>query len=231
MKFVLSFAAVAALAGSASAGITVNGDVESFDNINDVTISSGLFTDGSGDFLVIDPTSRGAFVNYNGADNSYLHGMDLDGEGDSLPIIVELATIDITGFTGLQLLVDLAEDEASDGNEDWDASDFVSFEASIDGGAFFNILDIANNGDTFNSAAFIDTDFDGIGDGAEITDTFQTFSAAIAGSGSTLDLRIVLSLDSGDEDIAIDNIAVIPAPGAAGLLGLAGLAAARRRRA
>ena len=51
-------------------------------------------------------------------------------------------------------------------------------------------------------------------------------------TGNDLAIRAIWNLDSGDEDLAIDNLSVsgVPAPGAAALFGLAGLTAARRRR-
>ena len=233
MKNSIALIAIAGLAASASAQISVNGAVESFDSTANISASNGFFSDGSGDFFTIDG-NFGSFVEYNGGDGNFFAAMDIDGEGGPATQTLSFAQINITNFTNLQLTVDLAEDDDGS-NQDWDAPDFVSFEASIDGGGFFDILDIRNDGSRFNSAAFIDTNFNGIGDGTEITDTFQTFLADIAGTGSTLDLRVVISLDSGDEDIAIDNVGVngtlIPTPGAAAILGLSGLMATRRRRA
>lgn len=233
MNRTIAAIAVAGLAAGANAQITVNGAVESFDSTANVSASNGFFSDGAGDFFTADG-NFGSFVNYSGGDGNFFAAMDINGEGGPVPQILSFDTIDISGFTDLQLTVDLAEDDDGS-NEDWDTADFVDFQASIDGGAFFNILEIESigDGDPFNTAPAIDTNGDGFGDGTTLTDTFQTFLADIAGTGSTLDLRAVISLDSGDEDIAIDNVGVtgVPTPGAAALLGLGGLAAARRRRA
>jgi len=234
MKSIIAIAALTGLAGAASANIVVNGAVESFNDTSGISAPNGFFTDGSGDFFTVtDGSNIGSFVNYTGADNSWFAAMDINGEGGPDTQILNFDTVNIAGFTGLALTVDLAEDD--DGtNEDWDLPDFVSFEASIDGGSFFDILDIQSipDGDSFNAVPAVDTNFDGNGDGTVITDTFANFTAAIAGTGSTLDLRAVISLDSGDEDIAIDNVGVtgVPTPGSLALLGLGGLAAARRRR-
>ena len=46
-----------------------------------------------------------------------------------------------------------------------------------------------------NTVAQVDTDFDGVGDGAIITDTFTQFIAAISGTGSSLDLLVEISLE------------------------------------
>ena len=121
----------------------------------------------------------------------------------------------MSGLTGLQFSALFAEDDASDGNEDWDGSDYVRVFASLDGGPETQIFGLENDGSRFNSAPFVDTDLDGDGEGAEITDTFAEFSAAIPGTGSSLDLRIEVALDSGDEDVAIDDVTVrgvAPAP-------------------
>jgi len=107
-----------------------------------------------------------------------------------------------------------AEDD--DGtSEDWDASDFLIVEFSFDGVAYTEIFAIENDGSTFNSAPFVDTDFDGVGDGAEITDTFTSYGASFPNDATTnpggspvLEVRIRMSLNSGDEDIAIDEVRI-----------------------
>ena len=56
--------------------------------------------------------------------------------------------------------------------------------------------------------------------------------AKLARTGSTLDLRLVVSLNAGDEDFAVDNFTVtaIPEPGSMVLLGMASLGMVFRRR-
>ena len=174
--------------------------------------ASQSFSDDDEDFLTVtDGTAAiGGAVAYQGATGQFLAGMDLDAEGATLPIVVEVSGIDITGRDDLSLSLDAAEDD--DGaNQDWDIADFVHVAARIDGGAFTDLINFESipDGDDFNAEPGRDADFDGNGDaGAALTDSFRTFTSPIAGSGSTLDLRITLSLDSGDEDIALDNIVI-----------------------
>ncbi|NNF36610.1 MAG: T9SS type A sorting domain-containing protein [Saprospiraceae bacterium] len=166
------------------------------------------FSDGGGDFFTrTDGSDIGGFVNYNNVQGSFFFaGMDLDGDGMN-PGMVFIDGIDISGKSNLGVGIYLAEDD--DGSsEDWDEPDFVHIDYQIDGGGYQPLLWIENDGSTFNSAPYIDTDFDGTGDGAEITDVFTNFITTIAGTGNTLDLRITVNLDSGDEDIAFDNITV-----------------------
>ncbi|SHI29931.1 ExeM/NucH family extracellular endonuclease [Wenxinia saemankumensis] len=158
------------------------------------------FSDGSYDFFTrTDGTGIGSGYEVTGATGShYFAAQDIDGEGAALPATLSFDGIDISGLSGLSLSIDLAEDDASDGNEDWDSGDSFLVEYRIDGGAWAGLFLVQNDGSTFNSAPLLG--------GTALTSQFQTFSSAIAGAGSLLDLRLTFQFDSGDEDIAIDEI-------------------------
>lgn len=181
------------------------------------TFSSGEGNDGFSDFFARTDgsdvastyvvTGQGGSFFFAAQDTDSVPGLSTDDEQSLF-----FTGLDITGLDDLQLLIDIAEDDSSDGAEDWDSTDFFQIFASIDGGPQFQIFGIASDGigtgSGSNGAPLVDTDLDGVGDGTEITSVFQTFTAAIAGTGSTLDLEIRFHLDSGDEDLAIDNIIV-----------------------
>ncbi len=201
---------------------------ETFDDAAGFTTSSGLFSDGGFDYLgIADGTGGGDFggapapsgvKTYSGADGRFLTGMDLDGEGAALPVEIEWKGLDIAGLSDLQFSADFAE--AFDDPGDIDAGDVIEVAVSIDGGAYETILafagaDFSSTGGPFNGVFRQDTDFDGTGDGAALGDAFQTFAAAIDGTGSTLDLRVTLSLNAGDEDFALDNVRIVGQSGGA----------------
>ncbi|MEM6560293.1 MAG: hypothetical protein AAF656_01725 [Planctomycetota bacterium] len=179
--------------------------------------------------------TSGILATFSGVDGSFFAAQDLDNvSGGSSPATLTFSGIDISTFTDLMFSIDLAEDDEGS-NEDWDNSDSVVITYSIDGGVAQNLLAIENDGSTFNSAPFIDTNFDGDGEGAEITDTFTTFSSSIIGTGSSMSIVITFSgLTANDEDIAFDNLTVtgtvIPEPltVSAGLLGIGGIMLRRR---
>ena len=140
--------------------------------------------------------------------------------------------INIAGFTGLSFSAFFAEDDDGS-NQDWDGPDFVHVDFRIDDGSFQDLFWLESGSISTNTAPQVDTDFDGIGDGTEITDTMAQFTRSIAGAGSTLDLRITYNLNAGDEDIAIDNVTIsgvtaVPEPATLGL-GLVGAAVLIRR--
>ncbi|EMI42520.1 lamin tail domain-containing protein [Rhodopirellula sp. SWK7] len=169
------------------------------------------FSDGSGDFFTQVPgNSIGGFYSVTGQEGAgYFAAMDLDGEGDAATQTLTMDSVDITGKTNLSFSVMLAEDD--DGtNQDWDAADYAHFQYQIDGGGFQDLLWVeADISSGSNGTPLIDTDFDGVGDGTEVTSTFTTFTAAIPGGGSSLDIKAEISLDSGDEDLAIDLMQVL----------------------
>ena len=168
------------------------------------TVSTTEFTDNAGDYFLLTDGSNISGA-YTGTSGSFFAAQDVDGEGAASDQTITWSGIDITGCSSISFSVDLAEDGP---NDKWDLADFVHFDISIDGGAFTPLLWFENDGSTFNTDPQVDADFDGTGDGAALTSTWQTFTSAIAGSGSTLSIRVSLDLDSGDEDIAIDNISV-----------------------
>lgn len=169
------------------------------------------FTDGTGDYFIRTDgsnTTNEVFVNIQGA--YYFAAQDIDGDGAIIPATFLLNNVNISGYSNIELRVYLAEDD--DGavvNQDWDNPDYVHFNYDIDNtGTFTNLLWIENDGSAFNSAPFIDTDYDGIGDGTEITNTFTQFTQNVTGTGDLLDVEIIFNLNAGDEDIAIDNIEI-----------------------
>ncbi|MDT0630427.1 T9SS type A sorting domain-containing protein [Rubrivirga litoralis] len=171
--------------------------------------STPEFTDGGSDFFTrtdgsdVDPSY--AVTGAGGA--FYFAAQDIDGDGGSATQSLTFSGIDISGLADLSFSARFAEDDAANGDEDWDASDYVRVVAQIDGGAAVRVFAIEDQGET-NTAPRVDTDLDGVGDGAELTPAFAAFSAAIPGTGSTLDLTITIRLDAGDEDVALDDVAV-----------------------
>ena len=187
---------------------------ETFDNDSLFRKSTKFFSDGDDDYFGI---SDGDIENnfgtgnlpniksYTGFTNNFLTGQDLDGEGASLPITLTWSDLDIKWLTNLQFSGDFGEFLDSSGGID--ATDSIKVYYSIDGGQEQNLLWFSGNGST-NSVFRQDTDFDGVGDGTELGDAAQNFTAAISGTGSKLDLKLEINLDAADEDFAIDNFLI-----------------------
>jgi len=242
-RFLLVCIAILCLTGMANADIILFEDFE--DASVAYTTSVPEFTDletssGYDFFIRTDGSNHSTGVVYSNIQgSSYFAGMDLDGEGASLPLEMTFAGIDITGYSDLSFSAMFAEDD--DGaNEDWDLSDYVHVKYQVDGGGFQNLLAFESipDGDYYNALPALDTDFDGDGDGTVLTDSFALFTESIAGTGNTLDLQFIFQLNAGDEDIAIDNVTIeginaVPVPAALWLLGsgLLGLIGIRRRKA
>nr|WP_321221809.1 T9SS type A sorting domain-containing protein [uncultured Psychroserpens sp.] len=187
---------------------------ESFEtptNGTNYTTTEAEFSDGFGDFFLrTDGSDIASTYEVNGVDGLFIFAaQDIDGEGATLPVSLSTIAIDVTGLSSVDFAILLAEDD--DGtNQDWDDADFVNITYSVDGGADQNLIWIRSEAAGSNNIPRIDTDFDGVGDGAEITSTFTEYveSVALAGN-SSITFKIEMSLNSGDEDIAIDNIRVV----------------------
>lgn len=191
-------------------------DFETDGNGTRYTTSVAEFTDGSGDFFTrTDGSTIGSFYEVSGQGGSFYFGaMDINGEPPyANTVALEITGIDISGYSDLTFSGLFAEDD--DGtNQDWDENALVYVEVNIDGAGYETILQFAADGsNTYNTEPLLDTDFDGVGDGAALSDVFAEFTADITGTGSSMDVRITIdALDAGDEDIAFDNLTISGTP-------------------
>jgi len=189
------------------------------DGLINYTTSITEFSDGSSDYFGRVPTISITGVSFNNTQgNGYFAAQDIDGEGADSQQSLTFSNINISNYTDLEFSAFWAEDDDGS-NQSWDISDFVLIEYNIDDGGFQNLFAIEDQGAT-NTEPRIDTDFNGIGDGAVITDTFTQYTSPIAQTGDLITIRITFDLNSGDEDIAFDNIqltgtlAAVPEPSA-----------------
>ncbi|NPA68379.1 MAG: T9SS type A sorting domain-containing protein [Chlorobi bacterium] len=151
-------------------------------------------------------TNNDISATYNSPEQSYFFAcQDIDADGGVNPDTVFFTGIDISSATQPNLTISFLASEFASG---WDDVDFVHFLYSVDGSSYQNLIWFENDGSQYNSAAFEDTDFDGTGDGTQLTNTFAEFSKQIPSGGSSLDIMVVVSLNSGSEDFAFDDVLV-----------------------
>ena len=94
--------------------------------------------------------------------------------------------------------------------------DFIRVEARIDGGVYQTVIEFRLDQaepDNFNGIFREDTDGDGRGDGLALMNGAETFTKAITGTGSTLDLRLSVDVNAGDEDFGVHRWNVDRSPG------------------
>lgn len=168
------------------------------------------FSDSAFDYfgrIAPDGFSISSDVSFNNTQgNGFFAAMDTDADITTQDTGVLTFLVDISGFNNLQFSTMFAEDVADNNQPDWDTSTSFIAQYSIDGGPVQNLLAFESIGGT-NTAAAQDTDFDGVGDGGLLTDTFTLYQADIIGTGDQLTLQFTLNFfDAGDEDIAFDNV-------------------------
>lgn len=184
------------------------------------TTSAPEFNDGDRDFFTrTDGSDISSAYEVTGANGTFFAAQDLDAEfpnRDTLSIF--FSNIDVQGLEDLLVGIRFAEDDDGE-NQDWDVSEHVRVYASVydevattrQRGGEVLIFAIEDQGST-NTEPRVDTDFDGVGDGLAITSEFVGFLMNVPGTGDRLDLRIEISLEAGDEDIAIDDVSVSGTP-------------------
>ena len=89
-----------------------------FEAAGGYTTSILEFTDGGGDFFIrTDGSDISSSIVYNNIIGTYIFAaMDIDGEGATLPVFLDIDDIDISGQTNLIFSVYLAEDDDADNN-------------------------------------------------------------------------------------------------------------------
>ena len=150
---------------------------------------------------------------YNSFDGAYfIAGEDIDGVLSTSTGQVYLDNINISGQSSLSLTAAFASGTDIDIDE---AFDRIWVEVKIDGGSWVTIGSFEGDSSTYSSSSgpfngqfAEDTNGDGNGDGTQLTGTFTDFTWAIAGTGDSLDVRISMDLQSGDEEGAFDNVRI-----------------------
>ena len=150
---------------------------------------------------------------YSGFDGTFfIAGEDINGAITGSVGEVYIDNIDISGKLNLQFTAAFASgtDIDIDG-----VADSVSVAVKIDNGAWAVIGRFRADSSTFTSSSgpfngqfAEDTNGDGYGDGVHLTGNFTDFTWPIIGSGDSLDIRISMDLQSGDEEAAVDNVRI-----------------------
>ncbi len=183
-----------------------------FESSGGYTTSMSEQTDSGTDYFIRTDGSNISGT-YNSPQGSYFFAaQNIDADGMSSPATLTIDDINISGYDNLELRIYIAEDDAGDGDNDWDNGDYMHIDYDIDNsGSFSNAIWIENDGSTYNSAPYLDADYDGTGEnpGTEITDTFSQLTKSISATGSLMDIKITFGgLTSSDEDIAVDYIEI-----------------------
>ncbi|WP_124981465.1 hypothetical protein [Nonlabens xiamenensis] len=144
---------------------------------------------------------------YNHATGYFFAAQDIDAVASSPTQSIIFNPISIAGTNTFNYSIDLAEDD--DGtNQDWDAADYFIIQYSLDGsGTWIDLFEVAGAGTNAEPSVVLNTG--GTQTGDVLTDNFTTFTGSFSAAGTTsIQFRLKMSLDAGDEDIAIDNFMV-----------------------
>ncbi|WP_250433413.1 choice-of-anchor D domain-containing protein [Hanstruepera flava] len=179
-----------------------------FESPGGYTTSVPEVTSGSTDYFTrTDGTNINAsFTNIQGS--YYFAAQDIDGVTSSSRQSIYFSNINIAGYSSLEVRIHLAEDDDGS-NQDWDDADYFHLSSEIDANAatYENLIWVEAAGGT-NSEPRIDADFNGTGESTAITDSFSQFTKSISNTGNLLDITLTFNFNSGDEDIAVDNIEI-----------------------
>lgn len=183
--------------GGTSVGFAVNGSdyirketitfLNNNNNSNGTPILGNTVTGFSGNVI--------AFEDHDGAGFFGQHSIDTD-------------PIDISGASGLSFTFRLAAARGSDGNR-YETGDFLQVQVSIDGGSFQTIIN--TGGASSNNNYYHDAGMNGIsgaGDDILVDQNSQEISTTIAGTGSSMVVRVLFDSQGPQEEILFDDLSV-----------------------
>ncbi len=166
----------------------------------------------------------------------FLQPRDLDDGGLRPDTRTMSFNVNISNFNTLTFSTLFAASGNAAATPAYDANDGFLIRASIDGGAFQNLLQFEAEGAT-NQLLRRDTNFDGVGDGFLPSAAFTSFNnLAITGTGSNLLLEIILTSNDGNVEFGLDDVTIsgilvaVPEPSSMALLILAGSVIGFRRK-
>ncbi|KGL62814.1 hypothetical protein PHEL85_2609 [Polaribacter sp. Hel1_85] len=180
--------------------------IEHFNDDSQFTKSESFFTDGSGDYFgIIDPTdgstndfdnnpnnnTPSGLASFTGITGNYLTGEDLNGEGGNTFREITWSNININGYTNLNISIDLGAV-----TNKFDAGEGIKLEYKIDAGSYTEIFDFTSPGG--NSALT-----DGV---TSLNLVLQTITENIPSTGVSLDLKLTVRGEAGDEQFVIDEL-------------------------
>ncbi|KAF0094417.1 MAG: hypothetical protein E1N59_1948 [Puniceicoccaceae bacterium 5H] len=221
-----------ALAASTQAFVITQ---ESFETIPGAAYTlSNTFDDGTGDFFdryeVPDLTNLYRSDFQNGWDGNYgIMGQDFNGEGYDATQVVAISNIDTSLFQDLTVSFSVgAISDSEFPTYEPEDGDSIELYATFDSGPRYLVAAFRTNGsagDLYN-----DTDLDGVGDGAGLTESLAEFIFPLNNTGNLLTLEFEMTSTDSFETLALDDVvlegvavpesstAALAAAAAAGLL-------------
>ena len=165
-------------------------------------------TDGSSGNTTVNcvSTSTTGLSAFLGMSNSFYYvGEDID-DSNLLPDsgYIMFDDIDISGFTNLEIsgLFALVTNGC-------DNDQYMKVSVDIDNSGTFTLIGAfrtVGGGNAVNVSQ--DTDLDGAGDGTVLSSTFQNFTFNVIGTGSLIDIRVMVRTNTGADEFAFDNISL-----------------------
>lgn len=188
---------------------------ESFDGGGVGYAAPGQFYDGSNDlFSILNGSVGPTYIGKDGTNYWATEDTDDNGGDGQKEKTLTLNPINISAAVNPRFEILFATGRVFE----YDAADYLYVEYNVDNTGWNQGLRFSYvfNGDAFNEPLALDTDNDGIGDGQQLTNTFAGFGFNIP-NGNSVQVRVRLSMDGGDEEVAFDNLQVfgtVPGGGA-----------------
>jgi hypothetical protein len=151
------------------------------------------------------------FTGFQG--NFFWGGEDIMRSGNPLPPgSITTQSINIAGHSTLTVSLYLATaNNVTPTNTRWETADSLNVQASIDGGPFRTVGRFMGD-DGFGGDLIVDDNLNGVAEVSETTvaslNAFTQYTFNIAGTGSTLQIRLDFDMVGGSEEIGADLIEV-----------------------